>query len=210
MPTATRFLYPKSVSPELHCIASKTTAELDAMECTRYEAATLADAMALWWNLHTVDYSVKFGSDSAQTGTSISMRLLSAGGGAFDVDAAPVATPNTRICSDFDAASVDDICTISPYASPLTDGGGSDTWLELWMKRVYYNTTTSKYAVQIGMRCTGGAAGTVFTGLGGDPSTTYSNGGSVTIFGDSTFAGFVGAGDPNVVVSLSSPSYYTY
>jgi len=206
VPSATRFLHPRPFSPAAHCVVNKTTAELDALNWSRYES-TKADIMALWWNLYTVDYSIQFGAGSAQTGTTIAMRVNNSGGTVFDYEALSAGTPIERMCAAYDQLSQAGISTCSASSAGLVDGFSETTYFFLWLKRVYYNTTNAAFALQIGLRCEGGPSGEVFIS---SADAADANGGSVTLFGSSAYAGTVASGADDVTISISNPAYYTY
>lgn len=210
MPVATSFLYPKLFSPATHCIESKTTSQLDGLYLCRYED-TLENIMKIWWSLYTIDISVTFGSKANQNQTSDYFRLAE-GGSVFDISTKPEATPKSRICTLFNSTYGRGITAINPYSTPFADGGtgsGNDTWFVFTFKKVYYNTDTSKYALVFELRFTDGPAGTVFYGSN---SGAVANGGSVTIFGSTTYAGTHPSGSayPDVTLVISNPTYYTY
>jgi hypothetical protein len=206
MPTATAFVYPRPFSPVAHCPEDKTTAQLDALNFPRYESSNLGDIMALWWNLYTVDFEIQFGADPSQTRTTEAIRKA-AGGSVSDVLATDVATPLLRVCASYEQSAWSGSTLMTALLSPLDDANGDDTWLGISLYRVYYNTTTGKYALLFNMKADGGAGGVTFYGNGNGAA---SNGGTVTIFGSSTYAGTKQSGYANVTLTISNPVYYTY
>lgn len=187
---------------------SKTTAELDALNLCRYEASAIDDILALWWNLYTVEITATFGGGSAQTRTSEAARK---GAGAIpgDIILDDEATPVSRVCASYDESPGVGTTFLSEYASPYVHNTTEDAWAIITLRRVYYNSTTSKYALTFSIEVDGGAYGTM---LRGDNSLATANGGTITIFGSTTYAGTKpsGGGYVDISLTIASPTYYTY
>lgn len=212
MPTATAFVSPKLVSPAAHCIESKTTTELDALNRPRYEG-TLATILALWWNLYTVDVAVTIGSASTQNRSGIIFRR-GQGGSHYDVSISAEATPKSRVCAAYNndtygvglAATHD---SAAPLDDAISGSGGDATAFTLWLKRIYYNSTTGNYALVFNYAVNNGPKGDM---LLSNASLATSNGGAVSFLGSAVYAGTrpSGTGYADIAISITNPTYYTY
>lgn len=205
MPTATAFVYPKLLSPGAHCIEDKTTAQLDALTLSRIEKSDLSDIMAFWWNLDTASIAVQVTGYSTETYTS--NRVTDQ----YDGSTPRVElTPRERVCNTFFDSG-------SPYTGfvfwknfdPHTGDGASP--LMFSFQRVYFNTTTNKYALGFLLLWNTPSGNVLATSGYGDANGTPNtdNGANVTVFGSlvptkrkSTM--------PDVGINVDSPGYYTY
>jgi len=209
MPTATPFVYPKLFSPGAHCVEDKTTAQLDALNLCRYED-TLENILSIWWNLYTIEITIQFSGKSSQTKTSIAARE-GQGGSISDIEGESEATPVLRVCARYDSSAGTGTTYINALSDPFADGSvsGENTYLVFTLRRVYYNTSTNKYALVFSISIDGGPSGPVFYGSN---AGAVANGGTVTILGQTTYSGThpSGAGYPDVDLTISNPVYYTY
>lgn len=205
MPTATPFIYPKLLSPAGHCIEDKTTTQLDALTLSRIEKTDLSDIMAFWWNLNTASMALQVSGYSTQSYTSNEVT------DAYDGSTPRTAiTPRNRICvSPFDSGNPND----GPiFWKNFIDDISDTVPLKISFQRVYYNTTTSKYALGFLLLWGAGPRGNLLCTSGyGDANGTpgTANGGSVTVFG-ATIATKRISSLPDTGITIDYPSYYTY
>ena len=205
MPTATPFIYPKLLSPAGHCIEDKTTTQLDALTLSRIEKTDLSDIMAFWWNLNTASMALQVSGYSTQSYTSNEVT------DAYDGSTPRAAiTPRDRICvSPFDSGNPND----GPiFWKNFVDDISDTVPLKISFQRVYYNTTTSKYALGFLLLWGAGPRGNLLCTSGyGDANGTpgTANGGTVTVFG-ATIATKRISSLPDTGITIDYPSYYTY
>lgn len=205
MPTATPFVYPKLFSPGGHCVEDKTTAQLDALTLSRIEKTDLSDIMAFWWNLNTAIMTLQMTGYSSESFTSNEVT------DAYDGSTPRAAiTPRDRICTlAFDSGDPND----GPvFWKNFVDEVSDSVPLKISFQRVYYNTTTSKYALGFLLLWGAGPRGNLLCtdGYGdanGTPSVT--NGSTVTIFG-TTIATKRISSLPDTAITIDNPIYYTY
>lgn len=146
MPTATAFIYHKSFSPDAHCIESKTSSQLNAMVLSRWEG-TLAEVMALWWNLYTVDIAITVSGHAQESHTSSAVgEILGSFDGLPGEGAIPVKAPRDRVCmTSFGGTDASEGFYLGEYFDDFNgDDGGMFT---ITFVKVYYNSSTTKYAL---------------------------------------------------------------
>lgn len=205
MPTATPFLYPKLLSPAAHCIEDKTTTQLDALTLSRIEKTDLSDVMQFWWNLNTASMSLQMTGYSTESYTSYDVTDQ------YDGSTPRAAvTPLDRICKvDFNTGSPNNgVIFWKNFVDEISDS----VPLKICFQRVYFNTTTNKYALCFLLLWGAGPRGNLLAtdGYGdanGTPSVTNTS--TVTVFG-ATIATKRISSLPNTAITIDSPSYYTY
>ena len=213
MPSATAFKYHKQFSPLEHCIEDATTADLDSTGNARWEG-TLAEVMALWWNLYKVDVFISvdaFGGPYESTVTSFPVKNNTLGDDVFGLEALDDATPVDRVCADFNERAIFDIGLAlgTPTTSPFDDGNGDDCYFQLKFVRVNYNTDTSKYALQFSFLL-GQGVGTERFSSYSIGNSTVANGGTSSFLGQSTPATTYHDGGADVSMSITNAVYYTF